>query len=31
LPDSDDYHEAPVEIWFASEEIARTNGFIRGE
>lgn len=31
LPDSNDYREAPVEIWFASEEIARTNGFIRGE
>jgi uncharacterized protein with LGFP repeats len=30
-PDSVDYHEAPVEIWFATEEIARTNGFIRGE
>lgn len=30
-PDSADYHEAPVEIWFATEEIARTNGFVRGE
>ncbi|ABM13253.1 MULTISPECIES: LGFP repeat-containing protein [Mycolicibacterium] len=30
-PESDDYHEAPVEIWFATEEIARTNGFVRGE
>lgn len=30
-PDSSDYDEAPVEIWFASEEIARTNGFVRGE
>lgn len=30
-PDSIDYHEAPVEIWFATEEIARTNGFVRGE
>ncbi|MBV5244550.1 LGFP repeat-containing protein [Mycolicibacterium sp. PAM1] len=30
-PDSADYHEAPVELWFASEEIARTNGFVRGE
>ncbi|VEG54039.1 LGFP repeat-containing protein [Mycolicibacterium aurum] len=30
-PDNADYAEAPVEIWFASEEIARTNGFIRGE
>jgi uncharacterized protein with LGFP repeats len=30
-PDSVDYDEAPVEIWFATEEIAVTNGFIRGE
>ncbi|AFM16920.1 uncharacterized protein potentially involved in peptidoglycan biosynthesis [Mycolicibacterium chubuense NBB4] len=30
-PDSADYAEAPVEIWFASEEMARTNGFVRGE
>ena len=30
-PSSDDYDEAPVEIWFASEEMARTNGFVRGE
>jgi uncharacterized protein with LGFP repeats len=30
-PDSADYDEAPVEIWFASEEMARTNGFVRGE
>lgn len=30
-PESADYHEAPVELWFASEEIARTNGFVRGE
>jgi LGFP repeat-containing protein len=30
-PESIDYHEAPVEIWFATEEIALTNGFIRGE
>lgn len=30
-PDSADYDEAPVQIWFASEEMARTNGFVRGE
>ncbi|UXA10301.1 hypothetical protein KXD97_19410 [Mycobacterium sp. SMC-8] len=30
-PDSGDYHDAPVEIWFATEEIALTNGFVRGE
>ena len=30
-PDSADYHEAPVELWFATEEIAITNGFVRGE
>ncbi len=30
-PSSDDYDEAPAEIWFASEEMARTNGFVRGE
>jgi uncharacterized protein with LGFP repeats len=29
--DSADYAEAPAEIWFASEEMARTNGFVRGE
>ena len=30
-PGSADYDEAPAEIWFASEEMARTNGFIAGE
>ncbi|ORB25258.1 LGFP repeat-containing protein [Mycolicibacterium parafortuitum] len=30
-PDSADYDEAPVELWFATEEIAITNGFVRGE
>lgn len=30
-PGSIDYDEAPAEIWFASEEMARTNGFIPGE
>ncbi|MGD9620378.1 MAG: LGFP repeat-containing protein [Mycolicibacterium sp.] len=30
-PDSVDYDEAPAEIWFASEEMARTNGFVQGE
>ncbi|WP_370331916.1 hypothetical protein [Mycolicibacterium hippocampi] len=30
-PGSDDYDEAPAEIWFASEEMARTNGFVRGD
>lgn len=30
-PDCIDYDEAPVEIWLASEEMARTIGFIRGE
>ncbi|MDZ4234491.1 MAG: hypothetical protein U1C73_12230, partial [Dietzia sp.] len=29
-PDSADYDEAHAEIWFASEEMARTNGFVRG-
>jgi len=29
-PGSADYAEAPVQIWFATEEIARTNGFVRG-
>ncbi|TRW84871.1 hypothetical protein FK535_10340 [Mycolicibacterium sp. 018/SC-01/001] len=29
-PDSADYDEARAEIWFATEEIARTNGFVRG-
>lgn len=31
IPGSADYDEAPAEIWFASEEIARTNGFVPGE
>lgn len=31
VPGSADYHEAPAEVWFASEEIARTNGFIPGD
>jgi uncharacterized protein with LGFP repeats len=26
-PDSEQYHEAHAEIWFASEELARANGF----
>ncbi len=30
-PDSADYDDAPAEIWFASEEMARTNGFFRGD
>ncbi len=30
LPGSADYEEAPAEVWFASEEMARTNGFVRG-
>jgi uncharacterized protein with LGFP repeats len=30
IPGSPDYAEAPAEIWFATEEIARTNGFVRG-
>lgn len=29
-PGSPDYAEAPAQIWFATEEIARTNGFVRG-
>ncbi|MBU8827440.1 LGFP repeat-containing protein [Mycolicibacterium goodii] len=28
-PDSEDYPDAVAEIWFASEEFARTNGFVR--
>ncbi len=28
-PDSADYEDAVAEIWFASEEFARTNGFVR--
>lgn len=31
LPGSVDYHQAPAEIWFASEEMARMNGFIPGD
>ncbi|MBO0864258.1 MAG: hypothetical protein J2P16_04200, partial [Mycobacterium sp.] len=30
-PDSKLYEEAFAEIWFASEEIARVNGFTKGE
>ncbi|MDR3662363.1 MAG: hypothetical protein P4L86_18615 [Mycobacterium sp.] len=30
VPGSPGYDTAPVEIWFASEEFAVTNGFIRG-
>ena len=30
-PGSADYDEAPAEIWFSSEEMARTNGFVRGD
>jgi uncharacterized protein with LGFP repeats len=30
-PDSGQYHDAMAEIWFASEELARTNGFVRGD
>lgn len=30
VPDSPGYDSAPVEIWFASEDFAITNGFIRG-
>lgn len=30
VPGSPGYAEAPVQIWFASEEFAVTNGFIRG-
>ena len=29
-PGSADYAGAPAQIWFATEEIARTNGFVRG-
>ncbi|MEW5810974.1 MAG: hypothetical protein AB1925_16130 [Actinomycetota bacterium] len=29
-PGSAEYAEARAEIWFATEEIARTNGFVRG-
>lgn len=30
-PDSSQYDDAVAEIWFASEEFARTNGFVRAE
>jgi uncharacterized protein with LGFP repeats len=30
VPGSPDYAEAQAQIWFATEEIARTNGFVRG-
>lgn len=30
VPGSPGYDDAPVQIWFASEEFAVTNGFIRG-
>ncbi|MUM26160.1 hypothetical protein [Mycolicibacterium sp. CBMA 295] len=30
-PDSSEYDQAVAEIWFASEEFARTNGFVRAE
>ncbi|WP_422748051.1 LGFP repeat-containing protein [Mycobacterium sp. WMMD1722] len=30
-PGSRHYHEAVAEIWFASEEFARTNGFVRAD
>ena len=30
-PGSADYEGAPAELWFATEEIARTNGFVRGD
>jgi uncharacterized protein with LGFP repeats len=29
VPGSSVYEDASAEIWFASEEIARTNGFVR--
>lgn len=31
VPGSRDYQEAVAEVWFASEELARTNGFVRGD
>jgi uncharacterized protein with LGFP repeats len=31
VPDSALYDDARAEIWFASEEFARTNGFVRGD
>ncbi|MCV7290051.1 hypothetical protein H7J87_32470 [Mycolicibacterium wolinskyi] len=30
-PDSSEYDDAIAEIWFASEEFARTNGFVRAD
>lgn len=30
-PDSREYDDAVAEIWFASEEFARTNGFVRAD
>lgn len=30
-PDSSQYDDAVAEIWFASEEFARTNGFVRAD
>jgi uncharacterized membrane protein len=30
VPGAPGYDEADVEIWFASEEFAVTNGFVRG-
>jgi hypothetical protein len=30
-PDSRVYDDAVAEIWFASEEFARTNGFVRAD
>ncbi|MCK0177553.1 LGFP repeat-containing protein [Mycolicibacterium sp. F2034L] len=31
VPGSHGYDDADAEIWFASEEFARTNGFVRGD
>jgi uncharacterized protein with LGFP repeats len=31
VPENDEYDEVRAEIWFASEEFARTNGFVSGE
>ncbi|MDO3639866.1 sunset domain-containing protein, partial [Mycolicibacterium arseniciresistens] len=30
-PDSPDYGDTVAELWFASEEFARTNGFVRAD
>ena len=30
LPGTDQYDRVKAEIWFASEEFALTNGFVRG-